>query len=71
MVARLLRATISTATEAVIWLSTWGDSTRMAKDLAEAKRDRQSRSDRCEAQSETVRSGTLQERSFKMPLFWR
>lgn len=35
--ARLLRAAIATATEAVIWLSTWGDSTRMARDLAEAK----------------------------------
>jgi 3-demethoxyubiquinol 3-hydroxylase len=35
--ARLLRTTISMATEAVIWLSTWGDSTRMAKDLAATK----------------------------------
>jgi ubiquinone biosynthesis monooxygenase Coq7 len=32
--ARLLGVTISIATEAVIWLATWGDSTRMAKDLA-------------------------------------
>lgn len=35
--ARLLRATIVMATEAVIWLSTWGDSTRMAHELAAAK----------------------------------
>jgi ubiquinone biosynthesis monooxygenase Coq7 len=35
--ARLLRGAISMATEAVIWLSTWGDSTRMAKDLAAAR----------------------------------
>ena len=30
---RLLRRAISFATDAVIWLSTWGDSTRMASDL--------------------------------------
>lgn len=30
---RLLRRLISDATDAVIWLSTWGDSTRMASDL--------------------------------------
>jgi ubiquinone biosynthesis monooxygenase Coq7 len=34
--ARFLRSFISMATEAVIWLSTWGDSTRMATDLAAA-----------------------------------
>jgi ubiquinone biosynthesis monooxygenase Coq7 len=34
---RLLRATVSTATEAVIWLSTWGESTRMARDLIVAQ----------------------------------
>ena len=28
-----LRGVISTATDAMIWLSTWGDSTRMARDL--------------------------------------
>ena len=28
-----LRAAISTITDALIWLSTWGDSTRMARDL--------------------------------------
>jgi ubiquinone biosynthesis monooxygenase Coq7 len=31
--ARLLDRAICGATEAVIWLSTWGDSTRMARDL--------------------------------------
>jgi ubiquinone biosynthesis monooxygenase Coq7 len=35
--ARLLQAVISGATDAVIWLSTWGDSTRMARELAAAK----------------------------------
>jgi ubiquinone biosynthesis monooxygenase Coq7 len=30
---RLLRGLISWSTDAVIWLSTWGDSTRMAKEL--------------------------------------
>jgi ubiquinone biosynthesis monooxygenase Coq7 len=30
---RLLDRTICVATEVVIWLSTWGDSTRMARDL--------------------------------------
>jgi ubiquinone biosynthesis monooxygenase Coq7 len=31
--ARLLRRMITFATDAVIWLSTWGDSTRMARAL--------------------------------------
>ncbi|MBO0695843.1 MAG: demethoxyubiquinone hydroxylase family protein [Verrucomicrobia bacterium] len=31
---RLLSAFISKSTDIAIWLSTWGDSTRMAKDLA-------------------------------------
>jgi ubiquinone biosynthesis monooxygenase Coq7 len=35
--ARLLRQAISFATDAVIWLSTWGDSTRMARDLRESR----------------------------------
>jgi ubiquinone biosynthesis monooxygenase Coq7 len=35
--ARLLSGFISTATDAVIWLSTWGDSARMARDLAAAR----------------------------------
>jgi 3-demethoxyubiquinol 3-hydroxylase len=35
--SRSLSAGIATATEAVIWLSTWGDSTRMAKELAAAR----------------------------------
>jgi ubiquinone biosynthesis monooxygenase Coq7 len=30
---RLLRGTISVITDALIWLSTWGDSRRMARDL--------------------------------------
>ena len=34
---RWLSKFISTATDTVIWLSTWGDSTRMATDLAAAK----------------------------------
>jgi 3-demethoxyubiquinol 3-hydroxylase len=63
--ARLLRRTISMATETVIWLSTWGDSTRMAKDLAAARSVRQSRSDDCDGGREALRSGTLPERSFK------
>jgi ubiquinone biosynthesis monooxygenase Coq7 len=32
-----LRATISVATECLIWLSTWGDSARMARALRAAK----------------------------------
>jgi 3-demethoxyubiquinol 3-hydroxylase len=35
--ARSLSAFISAATDTVIWLSTWGDSTRMARDLAAAR----------------------------------
>jgi ubiquinone biosynthesis monooxygenase Coq7 len=35
--ARVLHCAISGATDAVIWLSTWGDSTRMARELAAAK----------------------------------
>ncbi|MET0191928.1 MAG: demethoxyubiquinone hydroxylase family protein [Hyphomicrobiaceae bacterium] len=35
-VQRGLRASISTITDALIWLSTWGDSTRMARDLRAA-----------------------------------
>lgn len=31
---RLLNASISMSTDIAIWLSTWGDSTRMARDLA-------------------------------------
>lgn len=42
---QLLRTTISMVTEAVIWLSTWGDTSRMANDLAVVKAARQSRSD--------------------------
>ena len=34
---RSLSAFISAATDTVIWLSTWGDSTRMARDLAAAR----------------------------------
>lgn len=34
----VLRSTISTLTDALIWLSTWGDSTRMARDLERNKR---------------------------------
>ncbi len=34
---RLLRGAISIITDAVIWLSTWGDSARMARDLAAAR----------------------------------
>ncbi len=33
----MLRAIISVSTDAVIWLSTWGASTRMARDLAAEK----------------------------------
>lgn len=32
----LLRGLISNVTDALIWLSTWGDSTRMARDLRKA-----------------------------------
>jgi ubiquinone biosynthesis monooxygenase Coq7 len=35
--SRLLRVFISNATEAAIWLSTWGDSAKMAKELAAAR----------------------------------
>ena len=35
--SRLLREAISKATDAVIWLSTWGDSTAMARELAAAR----------------------------------
>jgi ubiquinone biosynthesis monooxygenase Coq7 len=41
MGARLLGRIIAAATETVIWLSTWGDSTRMARDLAAAKAERE------------------------------
>lgn len=34
---RSLGAVIAFATEVVIWLSTWGDSSRMAKELAQSK----------------------------------
>lgn len=34
---RLLRRVISDITDVVIWLSTWGDSTRMARDLRRAQ----------------------------------
>jgi ubiquinone biosynthesis monooxygenase Coq7 len=34
--SRLLRGSISRITDAVIWLSTWGDSARMARELAAA-----------------------------------
>ena len=34
--SRTLHTAISRITDAVIWLSTWGDSTRMARDLASA-----------------------------------
>jgi ubiquinone biosynthesis monooxygenase Coq7 len=36
--SRLLRKLISHVTDALIWLSTWGDSTRMLGDLRAAKR---------------------------------
>jgi 3-demethoxyubiquinol 3-hydroxylase len=36
--SRVLRSFISTVTDGAIWLSTWGDSTRMARDLAAARR---------------------------------
>lgn len=39
-IARTLNSTITMATDAVIWLSTWGDSSRMARELAETKRVR-------------------------------
>jgi ubiquinone biosynthesis monooxygenase Coq7 len=35
--SRFLNMIISTATDAVIWLSTWGDSIKMARELAAAK----------------------------------
>jgi ubiquinone biosynthesis monooxygenase Coq7 len=35
---RLLRNAISAITDALIWLSTWGDSSRMARDLRLARR---------------------------------
>ena len=34
---RLLTTIISTSTDALIWLSTWGDSANMARDLRAAK----------------------------------
>jgi len=34
---QLLRRIISDMTDVVIWLSTWGDSTRMARDLRRAQ----------------------------------
>lgn len=36
--ARALHSFISAATNAVIWLSTWGDSSRMARDLITARK---------------------------------
>jgi ubiquinone biosynthesis monooxygenase Coq7 len=36
--ARALNGLITWSTDAVIWLSTWGDSTRMARELAAAHR---------------------------------
>jgi 3-demethoxyubiquinol 3-hydroxylase len=36
--SRFLSAFISQATDIAIWLSTWGDSTKMARELAAAKR---------------------------------
>src|SRR5258708_12287310 len=35
--SRLLNTFISTTTDAVIWLSTWGDSTRMAREVVVAR----------------------------------
>lgn len=35
--SRLLSAVISNVTDAVIWLSTWGDSTKMTRELAAAR----------------------------------
>ena len=35
--SKWLRSSISKITDAVIWLSTWGDSTRMANELAAAR----------------------------------
>jgi 3-demethoxyubiquinol 3-hydroxylase len=67
--SRLLRATISIATEVVIWLSTWGDSTRMAKELATAKLREQSRSGHGGTGPEKVRSRVLREGSFKCLFF--
>jgi ubiquinone biosynthesis monooxygenase Coq7 len=34
---RLLHRAITAATDAVIWLSTWGDSSRMARELRRAR----------------------------------
>jgi ubiquinone biosynthesis monooxygenase Coq7 len=36
--SRTLNAMITLATDGVIWLSTWGDSSGMARELAEARR---------------------------------
>lgn len=36
----ILRGLIAAATDALIWLSTWGDSSRMANALARARRGR-------------------------------
>jgi 3-demethoxyubiquinol 3-hydroxylase len=33
---RVLQAAIASITDILIWLSTWGDSTRMARDLRRA-----------------------------------
>ncbi len=38
VLTRTLNSVITIETDAVIWLSTWGDSSRMARELAEAKR---------------------------------
>jgi 3-demethoxyubiquinol 3-hydroxylase len=38
--SRSLHGLVWTTTDILIWLSTWGDSTKMARDLAEAKRAR-------------------------------
>ena len=40
LLQRSLRASISAITDALIWLSTWGDSTRMARDLRLAAQGR-------------------------------
>ena len=39
MMSKALWACVAAATEMVIYLSTWGDSVRMARDLAHARRD--------------------------------
>jgi hypothetical protein len=36
--SRLLHGIVWTTTDNLIWLSTWGDSTAMARDLAAARR---------------------------------